>query len=151
MENIFSDHKDVKLGENLEVLWVSNLTKLKSLCSWKVGSINLNNLQHLHVDCCPMLEEVFPLKSGLENLKIMKIKFCERLKMVFKCDGSVNSELPKLQELHLFELPELTHFGARYPREVKPNVFACPKLKLEVSGDFSNGQNASAQNAGTGA
>ncbi|XP_011028063.1 PREDICTED: putative disease resistance protein At4g19050 isoform X2 [Populus euphratica] len=151
MENIFSDHKDVKLGENLEVLWVSNLTKLKSLCSWKVGSINLNNLQHLHVDCCPMLEEVFPLKSGLENLKIMKIKFCERLKMVFKCDGSVNSELPKLQELHLFELPELTHFGARYPCEVKPNVFACPNLKLEVSGDFSNGQNASAQNAGTGA
>ncbi|CAK7356006.1 unnamed protein product [Dovyalis caffra] len=151
MENVFSDQKDVKLGENLELLWVSNLVNFKSLCGGKVGSISFKNLQHLHLDCCPMLEDVFPSKSGLENLKIMKIKFCERLKMVFKCDGSVNYELLKLQELHLFELPELTCFGARYPRELKPKVLACPKLKLKDSNDFSNGQNASAQNAGTGA
>ncbi|KDP35434.1 hypothetical protein JCGZ_10817 [Jatropha curcas] len=126
LKSILCNGTDVELGENLEILCVSNLPKLQSLCSEKV---NFNNLQDLHIDCCTMLESICPLPSQLENLKILQIKFCERLKTVFTSNKSSKCVCPRLHTLRLLELPELTSIGAMLPALDTFDPRRCPKLK----------------------
>ncbi|KAK8639945.1 hypothetical protein V6N13_138311 [Hibiscus sabdariffa] len=62
----------------LEILWISNLPKLKSLYD-EVQSLSFGSIKCLYIDCCPMLESVFP--SGIpENLETLEITFCDNLK-----------------------------------------------------------------------
>ncbi|KAJ4835949.1 hypothetical protein Tsubulata_047897 [Turnera subulata] len=130
LKNIFcEDDKDAKLGETLEILWISNLLNLKSLCSEKVVSINFSKLERLHLDCCPELECVFPSSLSLKNLKVFEVRFCDKLTKIFG-DGPVQGELPKLQRLLLLELPELTTIGVRLPSTAQIRLAGCPKLKL---------------------
>ncbi|KAF2308871.1 hypothetical protein GH714_022411 [Hevea brasiliensis] len=126
LRSILFSGTDVLLGENMEILWVSSLPHLQSLCSEKV---NLNNLQHLNIECCPMLENVFALPPLLENLKILKIKFCDNVKTLFKFNESSKCVVQKLHTVRLLELPELTSIGAVLPSLDIFDPRECPKLE----------------------
>jgi hypothetical protein len=117
---------------NLETLRASNLPKLMSVFSTgneKVGGFE--NLKELYLDCCPLLEFVFP-SSQLqpENLEILEIKFCDKLKTLFHSEPLTETErkLPKLKKLRLVQLPELTSISVPENLEILEIKF-CDKLK----------------------
>ncbi|XP_022738423.1 putative disease resistance protein At4g19050 [Durio zibethinus] len=91
MESIFVE---AGLGkwQNLEILWMSNLLKLKSLHDKKIQSLNFGNLKHLYIDCCPTLETVFSIGQIPENLETLRITFCDKLKtVVVPANGEVQT------------------------------------------------------------
>ncbi|OMP11859.1 Disease resistance protein [Corchorus capsularis] len=92
MERIFAK-ADVEIGENLEILWISNLPKLNSLCNADLPSMSFANLKQLYIDCCPTLETVFSLSQLPEKLEILQIMFCDKLKTLFGAKDSVTSEV----------------------------------------------------------
>jgi MOB kinase activator 1 len=133
METIFGgEEREVKMRGNLETLRASNLPKLMSVFSIgneKVGGFE--NLKELYLDCCPLLEFVFP-SSQLqpENLEILEIKFCDKLKTLFHSEPLTETErkLPKLKKLRLVQLPELTSISVPENLEILEIKF-CDKLK----------------------
>ncbi|XP_042954075.1 putative disease resistance protein At4g19050 isoform X10 [Carya illinoinensis] len=94
---------------NLEILWVSNLPKLKDLCSGiQPAGGGFKNLTEMYLDCCPLIKSVFHSSQFPEKLKILQIKFCEDLEILFEpntLDKAGNleilraSNLPKLKDL----------------------------------------------------
>ncbi|MBA0611318.1 hypothetical protein Godav_012015, partial [Gossypium davidsonii] len=72
----------------LEILWISNLPKLKSLYDEKVQSLSFGSIKHLYIDCCPKLETVFSSWPIAENLETLQITFCDNLKTLFGDKGS---------------------------------------------------------------
>ncbi|XP_059462647.1 putative disease resistance protein At4g19050 [Corylus avellana] len=131
METIFG-----VVEENLETLRASNLPKLKSVVS--SGNVQLGgfqNLKELYLDCCPVLEVVFLSSQQPENLEILKIKFCDKLKTLFNSEPQTECKLQKLRKLHLMELPVLTTIGVAESKTAS-NV---PELKQTVQlGGFQN-------------
>ncbi|XP_062166104.1 putative disease resistance protein At4g19050 [Alnus glutinosa] len=113
METIFGgEETEVKMRDNLEILRATNLPKLKSVVS--VGNVEhggFQKLTELYLDCCPALEIVFPSSQLPENLKILEIKFCDKLKTLFNPEAETKGKQQKLEKLHLVELPELTSIG----------------------------------------
>ncbi|XP_059462645.1 putative disease resistance protein At4g19050 [Corylus avellana] len=148
MESIFGgEETEVKMLKNLETLRASNLPKLKSVVSIgteKVGGFE--NLKELYLDCCPLLEFVFPSSQQPENIEILELKFCDKLKTLFESEPPTETErkLPKLKKLHLVELPELTSIGVPesmsvgdiFPYINSIKVWECPKINNldEISG-----------------
>ncbi|PPS18160.1 hypothetical protein GOBAR_AA02417 [Gossypium barbadense] len=86
-ESIFVEADLGKWG-TLEILWISNLPKLKSLYEEKVQSLSFGSIKHLYIDCCPKLETVFPSWLIAENLETLQITFCDNLKTLFGDNGS---------------------------------------------------------------
>ncbi|KAB2070548.1 hypothetical protein ES319_A08G162900v1 [Gossypium barbadense] len=86
-ESIFLEADLGKWG-TLEILWISNLPKLKSLYEEKVQSLSFGSIKHLYIDCCPKLETVFPSWLIAENLETLQITFCDNLKTLFGDNGS---------------------------------------------------------------
>jgi Leucine-rich repeat (LRR) protein len=132
METIFG-----AVEENLLTLRASNLPKLKSVVS--IGNVQLGglqNLRELYLDCCPVLEVVFHSSQLLENLEILQIKFCDKLKTLFDSDPPRECKMQKLQKLHLVELPVLNSLGVPESKSIKyvfPSlesikVRECPKI-----------------------
>ncbi|KAK0601694.1 hypothetical protein LWI29_026554 [Acer saccharum] len=130
MEIIFSEKRDFELAKNLEILWVSNIPNLKRLYGGEVQSVDFKNLTHLHLDCCPKLENVFPSSQFPENLAILQIKFCDSMKTVFEHKKPDECKLSKLHTLLLFELPELTSIGITLQPLRKVKIRKCPKLDI---------------------
>ncbi|KAE7996848.1 hypothetical protein FH972_001537 [Carpinus fangiana] len=64
-----------------------------------------------------------------ENLTILQIKFCDKLKTLFSSEGPAEYKLKNLEKLHLVELPELTSIGAIPPRSVSIEVRKCPNIQ----------------------
>ncbi|TXG66057.1 hypothetical protein EZV62_007332 [Acer yangbiense] len=129
MEIIFSEERDFELGKNLEILWVSNIPNLKRLYGGEVKSVDFKNLTHLHLDCCPKLENVFPSSQFPENLEILQIKFCDSMKTVFENEKPGKCKLSKLHTLLLFELPDLKSIGITLQPVRKVKIWKCPKLE----------------------
>ncbi|GMJ12540.1 hypothetical protein like AT4G19050 [Hibiscus trionum] len=78
MESIFVEADQGKWG-TLKILWISNLPNMKSLYEENVQSLSFGSIKRLYIDCCPMLETLFP--SGIpENLETLEITFCDNLK-----------------------------------------------------------------------
>ncbi|KAK9274885.1 hypothetical protein L1049_022139 [Liquidambar formosana] len=125
---LFGDERHVTLGRCLEILWVSNMTNLKSVYSYDVKSESFKNLKHLYLDCCPMLVNVFSTSQVPENLEILQIKFCDRLETVFGPNTSAEFKLKNLRILHVLELPELKTIGGVMPSLQKFKARECPKL-----------------------
>lgn len=134
METIFC--REDEMQKNLNILWASNLPKLKSVYSGEMQHDSLLNLTELYLDCCPMLEVVFPSSQLPENLKILEVKFCDELKTLFMPTKVEEYEQHNLEELHLVELPKLTSIGVlegsnnktRFP-SLKVNKVECPNLQ----------------------
>ncbi|KAH7545889.1 hypothetical protein FEM48_Zijuj01G0141400 [Ziziphus jujuba var. spinosa] len=127
MESVLDGEEvDIRLGSNLEILWVSNLPSLKNLYS---GTEGFKNLKHLYLDCCPVIVNVFSSSQFPENLEVLHVKFCDKLETLFRCETVEGRVLQKLQTLHLFELPELRSIGIRLPSQLTLNVKECPKFE----------------------
>ena len=150
METIFfREDAEVEMQKNLNILWASNLPELKSVYSGEMPNGSLLNLTKLYLDCCPILEVVFPSSQLPENLKILEVKFCDKLETLFR-PTKVEEYRHNLQKLHLVELPKLTSMGLlegnnikdRFPfLEVK--IRECPKLQnietlRELEGSVKN-------------
>lgn len=135
MESIFGEEKDIELARNLEILWVSNLPKVESLFNHKLQSVkNLENLKHLHLDCCPRLKCVFASPDQIpKTLEVLEIKFCDSLETVYKHSGGEQDEcaLSTLKKLFLFKLPALTSLGFKNPGA--QIIKGCPKLPRSSS------------------
>ena len=124
MKTIFGEEAEVLMEENLETLWASNLPILKSVSN---GNLQLGHLKKLYLDCCPMLEAVFHSSQLPENLEVLQIKFCDKLKTLFMPNTSTDCKLQNLQKLHLVELPNLTSIGVLESKSVL-DIF--PSIKL---------------------
>ncbi|KAA3469267.1 Nbs-lrr resistance-like protein [Gossypium australe] len=85
-ESIFVEADLGKWG-TLEILWISNLPKLKGLYEEKVQSLSFGSIKHLYIDCCPKLDTVFPSWLIAENLETLQITFCDNLKTLFGDKG----------------------------------------------------------------
>ncbi|KAL4602386.1 hypothetical protein ACB092_10G049900 [Castanea dentata] len=150
MKTIFCrEDAEVEMQKNLNILWASNLPELNSVYSGEMQHGSLLNLTELYLDCCPMLEVVFPSSQLPENLKILEVKFCDKLETLFR-PTEVEEYRHGLEKLHLVELPKLTSMGLlegnniknRFPfLEVK--IRECPKLQnigtvRELGGSVEN-------------
>uniref|UniRef100_A0A7N2N2U9 Disease resistance protein At4g27190-like leucine-rich repeats domain-containing protein n=2 Tax=Quercus lobata TaxID=97700 RepID=A0A7N2N2U9_QUELO len=153
METIFCrEEAEVEMQRNLNILWASNLPELESVYSGEMQHGSLLNLTELYLDCCPMLEVVFPSSQLPENLKILEVKFCDELKTLFMPTKVEEYEQRNLQKLHLVELPKLTSIGVlegsnnkkRFPSLKVIKVRECPNLQqyfgtvLELGGSVEN-------------
>ncbi|XP_050266230.1 putative disease resistance protein At4g19050 [Quercus robur] len=152
MKTIFCrEEAEVEMQKNLNILWASNLPELKSVYSGEMQHGSLLNLTKLYLDCCPMLEVVFPSSQLPENLKILEVKFCDELKTLFMPTKVEEYEQRNLQKLHLVELPKLTSIGVlegsnnkkRFPSLNVIKVRECPNLQhcgtvLELGGSVEN-------------
>ncbi|KAH7514219.1 hypothetical protein FEM48_Zijuj11G0065600 [Ziziphus jujuba var. spinosa] len=137
MERLFCEKADIRLNQSLEILWVSHLVNLDSLYKGKVQDESFKNLKHLYINCCPKLENVFTPQQLPENLEILEIKFCDRLKTLFQ-RISEECVLEKLRELNLVGLPELSNIGIRFPSLQNIKVRNCPILEKLVDLDNEN-------------
>jgi Leucine-rich repeat (LRR) protein len=130
METIFGgEETEIKMRDNLEILRATNLPKLKSVVS--VGNVEhggFQKLTELYLDCCPALEIVFPSSQLPENLKILEIKFCDKLKTLFNPEAEKEWKLQKLKKLHLVELPQLTSIGVP-PAMALVKLRNCPQIR----------------------
>ncbi|KAL6990928.1 hypothetical protein U1Q18_009049 [Sarracenia purpurea var. burkii] len=128
MEIVFheGDVEGITLG-GLEVLWVSNSVNLKCIYHGNWHSDTFKNLKRLYLDCCPMLSTVFSSSQLPINLQVLQIKFCDKLEAVFE-KASSEPELPKLDTLYLWELPELKSIGCALPSLQTRKVWKCPNL-----------------------
>jgi hypothetical protein len=130
METIFGgEETEIKMRDNLEILRATNLPKLKSVVS--VGNVEhggFQKLTELYLDCCPALEIVFPSSQLPENLKILEIKFCDKLKTLFNPEAETEWKLQKLKKLHLVELPQLTSIGVP-PAMALVKLRNCPQIR----------------------
>uniref|UniRef100_A0A2N9EI71 Uncharacterized protein n=1 Tax=Fagus sylvatica TaxID=28930 RepID=A0A2N9EI71_FAGSY len=101
METILSG---AEMEKNLEILWASNLPKLKSVFNEEMKSGSLANLTELYLHCCPMIEVVFSSSMLPKNLKILQIKFCDKLKSLYS-EEMQSGGLANLTELYLHCCP----------------------------------------------
>ncbi|KAM7486619.1 hypothetical protein LguiA_002628 [Lonicera macranthoides] len=79
--------------QNLESLCLSDMSKLKSICSLSIAS-GLINLKRLKVVRCQAMEELFTKERGGEDMEAART-------FVF----------PRIESLHLFDLPSLVGFS----------------------------------------
>ncbi|KAF5181418.1 Disease resistance protein [Thalictrum thalictroides] len=126
--------ENVAFGRVLENIWVSNLSKLRSLFSGGMKPMSFKCLKHLSIDCCPCLVTVFSSHLELVNLETLKIKFCDKVENIFGESESGEQILPKLNTLTLWRLPELQNIcGGELPSLRNVRVKGCSKLlKLPV-------------------
>lgn len=128
LENlVMGDENNLKLLENLEILWMSNLPILRSVHTSGCQFESVRNLKQLYIDCCPQIETLFISSTLSVNLEILHVKFCDRLQII--CEPNEECTLEKLHSLNLVELPELTNIGLKLPSLRTANIRNCPKLE----------------------
>ena len=101
-------------GIELEILWISNASSLRSIYSENLQLGSFQNLKCLYLDCCPKLSSVFFSSHLLQMLEILHVRFCENLVALFG-DDVEEHKLPHLAEVHLWGLPKLTRIGIESP------------------------------------
>ncbi|KAJ8766894.1 hypothetical protein K2173_011072 [Erythroxylum novogranatense] len=131
---IHEEEKEARFGENLEILWISNLPHLETIYKGNLQVLNdpqykvLQNLKCLFLDCCPKLTNIFTSSLLPESLEVLEIHFCDKLQTVFEHEKATELSLKKLHSLHLFELPELKSIGCVFPSLKCLKVEQCPML-----------------------
>lgn len=132
LENLFLVEEVHVLSRmnKLHNIWISNMENLASFSQNMEVLTSFSCLVHLHFDCCPKLNFLFPSSLQLPNLRSLSIRFCDSLERVF--DEPIDAEyaLPELQSLQLWELPELSCIcGGVLPSLKDLKVRGCAKLK----------------------
>ncbi|KAG5555581.1 hypothetical protein RHGRI_006282 [Rhododendron griersonianum] len=132
MEGVFDTGKEddfAELGTKLQFLGVSNAINLRTTH----GGWAFQNLTCLYLDCCPKLSTVFSSSQLPENLRVLHVRFCDKLVSVFDIEEkSPEPELRNLEKLYLWELPEFKRIECGLPSLQTLTVWECPKLqKLE--------------------
>ncbi|CAM0883232.1 unnamed protein product [Alopecurus aequalis] len=132
LENLFlveEVHVLSSMGK-LQNIWISNMENLAYFCQGMDVLTSFSCLTHLHLDCCPKLNFLFPSSLRLPNLRSLDIRFCDSLERVFDQRIEAEHALPGLQSLQLWELPELMCFcGGVLPSLKELKVRGCAKLK----------------------
>ncbi|XVE89975.1 hypothetical protein DITRI_Ditri20bG0039800 [Diplodiscus trichospermus] len=117
---------------------ISTLPNLMGLYNGEEQPLSFRKLKHLYLDCCPTLEIVFCSYQLPENLEILEIRFCDRMKTL---DGHEelqnseqqselsNTEMSKLKTLHLLEVPELTSIDFKLQKSFPKIVEGRPTLQ----------------------
>uniref|UniRef100_A0A2N9E663 Uncharacterized protein n=1 Tax=Fagus sylvatica TaxID=28930 RepID=A0A2N9E663_FAGSY len=123
METILSG---ADMEKNLEILWASNLPKLKSVFNEEMKSGSLANLTELYLHCCPMIEVVFSSSMLPKNLKILQIKFCDKLKSLYS-EEMQSGGLANLTELYLHCCPMIE---AVFPSSLLPENLKILQIKF---------------------
>ncbi|CDP14962.1 unnamed protein product, partial [Coffea canephora] len=62
-------------GIELEILWISNASSLRSIYSENLQLGSFQNLKCLYLDCCPKLSSVFFSSHLLQMLEILHVRF----------------------------------------------------------------------------
>ncbi|XP_024961211.1 putative disease resistance protein At4g19050 [Cynara cardunculus var. scolymus] len=101
--------ENFEFAKDLRTLWISGATSLKSLYSENVNG------------------SCFPLR----NIKIIKIRSCEKLQTLFSHSISVDSKLRWLNTLHLEDLPMLKSIGISLPPLQEKRILGCPNLQFD--------------------
>ncbi|KAI3407188.1 NB-ARC domain-containing protein, partial [Psidium guajava] len=118
----------------LRTLHLSELRFLKSIgvsstSRGTCGVLKCPNLKNLCIDFCPMIVSVFSSGHPPENLEVVHIQHCDKLKSLFEDTTSAEHSLPKLHTLHLLELPRLESIGViRAGSSLEPDIRGCPSL-----------------------
>ncbi|KAI3691939.1 hypothetical protein L6452_31742 [Arctium lappa] len=137
MVSIF-DEKERELGIAMENLGVSNNRRLASIYNGNQPFGSFNNVKTLYLESCPEVSTVFSSSWLPKTLKVLQIKYCEKIVSLSEADSEL--ELPLLETLHLWELPELTRIGVLCPSLQTLKICACPKLKeIEEYYEFAKG------------
>ncbi|KAI3691959.1 hypothetical protein L6452_31763 [Arctium lappa] len=125
-ENETKDDPESEIA--LQNLGISNNRRLTSIWNGKQSIFRwFNNLKTLYLDGCPQISTVFPSSWLPKTLKVLEIKHCD--KIVSLCEAELELELPFLETLHLFELPELKTIGIAFPSLQTLKICECPKVK----------------------
>ncbi|GFP89653.1 putative disease resistance protein at4g19050 [Phtheirospermum japonicum] len=114
--------------DNLEILWVSDVMKLKSLFSLEIQNISFQSLKSLYLEFCPNLDMLCSSYLQLQNLEILYIKYCQKLGSLFSDDDSL-AKLDKLTALHLWGLPELKKIACKAHSLTTLRIGECPLLE----------------------
>ncbi|XVF79158.1 hypothetical protein PTKIN_Ptkin14bG0197500 [Pterospermum kingtungense] len=105
------------LLSTLESLWLLSVPELRWILKGPTQYVNLRNLKDVSVENCNKLESLFSfsLIQSLRLLEKISISYCEKLEMVFaesnKLLAFAQSDLPRLQQLQLRGLTNLSSFG----------------------------------------
>ncbi|CAM0883230.1 unnamed protein product [Alopecurus aequalis] len=122
-------HASSTIGK-LQNIWISNMEILTYFCQGMKDLTSFSCLMHLHLDCCPKLNFLFPSSLQLLNLRGLNVRFCDSLERVFDEPIDAQYALPVLQSLQLWELPELNCIcGGVLPSLKDLKVRGCAKLK----------------------
>ncbi|KAL6841073.1 hypothetical protein ACP4OV_029042 [Aristida adscensionis] len=133
----------------LKTFWASQLLKALYIWDWSASLfrpafLSFEDLEFLHIDCCPRLIHVLPLCTsngkGCRRLKTLEIVCCGNLKEVFPLldySGSEEQEgrfraFLSLERIHLHELPKLQRICGRrmYTPSLKTvKIRGCLSLK----------------------
>ncbi|XP_058207614.1 putative disease resistance protein At4g19050 isoform X2 [Rhododendron vialii] len=132
MVGVFDTGKEddiAELGTKLQFLGVSNAINLQTTH----GGRAFQNLTCLYLDCCPKLSTLFSSSQLPENLRVLHVRFCDKLVSIFDIEEkSPEPELRNLEKLYLWELPEFKRIECGLPSLQTLTVWECPKLqKLE--------------------
>ncbi|KAF7147231.1 hypothetical protein RHSIM_Rhsim03G0013200 [Rhododendron simsii] len=132
MEGVFETGKEddiAELGTKLQFLGFSNAINLRT----SHGGQAFQNLTCLYLDCCPKLSTLFSSSQLPENLRVLHVRFCDKLVSIFDIEEkSPEPELRNLEKLYLWELPEFKRIECGLPSLQTLTVWECPKLqKLE--------------------
>ncbi|XP_040378892.1 uncharacterized protein LOC102720701 isoform X1 [Oryza brachyantha] len=121
---VFTPPSVTSIGESifmcLKTFWASQLARVRCIWDWrtrgqlrfKPGYSSFQDLQALHLDCCPRLIFVLPLyyKNNFyacRMLETLEIVCCGDLKDVFSVVENQAREFPALRRIHLHDLPSL--------------------------------------------
>ncbi|KAM7489542.1 hypothetical protein LguiB_027026 [Lonicera macranthoides] len=105
-----------KVFQNLESLCLSDMSKLKSICSLSIAS-GLINLKRLKVERCQAMEELFTKEMGGEDMEAARTFVFPRIEslhldnlpsLVGFCKAVDEIELPQLEDMELLRLPKIT-------------------------------------------
>ncbi|XP_077224223.1 putative disease resistance protein At1g61300 [Tasmannia lanceolata] len=122
--------RNVNVLQCLRKLWVYHVTKLTTLCKGIFGQKSFTLLNHIYLESCQGLVNLFSLGICFEKLQILELKFCRRLETLFQEDQAGQDAFPLLHTLWLWELPKLKSICNGYlPTLEKLRVKGCPKLR----------------------
>ncbi|XP_071689659.1 putative disease resistance protein At4g19050 [Rutidosis leptorrhynchoides] len=133
---IFSEKEDSNNSSfelSIENFRVSNNLRLENIYNGNKSFMSFNCLKSLHLDNCPKLTTVFTSWFPI-NLEDLQIKYCDKMTSLSENGG----ELPNLQTLHLWEVPELENINILFPNIETLKIWECPKLK-ETNDQFEVG------------
>ncbi|XP_057783617.1 uncharacterized protein LOC131001285 [Salvia miltiorrhiza] len=114
-------------AEELETLWISDASKMKSVCEGDIKSVSFKFLKSLYLEYCPELSEICSSSQQLESLETLFIKYCQKLERLFTDEKP--SEMKRLRHLQLWGLDKLQKINCKAPLLSKLGVGECPLLE----------------------
>ncbi|KAL3637294.1 hypothetical protein CASFOL_019593 [Castilleja foliolosa] len=122
------EHAIIDENNNLEILWISDVMRLKSLISFEIKNTSFTSLKSLYLEFCPSLDSLCSSSLQLQNLETLYIKYCQKLGCLFSENASL-AKLDKLTALHLWGLPELTKIACEAQSLTTLRIGECPMLE----------------------